>query len=75
MTTQEFMRQRCGKRPDHQLIFENETGDTVHAGYHLTEIKAAHFDTVDCGGQTNRWDETILQLWVPPQIQTRLMDT
>ena len=64
MTTQEFIA-ALRKTPDHQLIFENEAGDTVRAGYHLTEIKSAHFDTVDCGGQTNRWDETIVQLWVP----------
>ena len=64
MTTQEFIA-ALRKTPDHQLIFENEAGDSVHAGYHLTEIKAARFDTVDCGGQTNRWDETIVQLWVP----------
>ena len=64
MTTQEFIAVLRGT-PDHQLIFENETGNTVSPGYHLTEIKAAHFDTVDCGGQTNRWNETIVQLWVP----------
>ncbi|MCA1659307.1 MAG: DUF6428 family protein [Verrucomicrobiaceae bacterium] len=64
MTTQEFIA-ALRKTPDNQLIFENEAGDTVRAGYHLTEIKAAHFDTVDCGGQTNQWRETILQLWVP----------
>jgi hypothetical protein len=33
-----------------------------HRGYHLTELKAASFETVDCGGQTNRWQETIVQL-------------
>lgn len=64
MTTQEFIA-ALRKTPDNQLIFANGAGDTVHAGYHLTEIKAAHFDTVDCGGQTNRWNETIVQLWVP----------
>ena len=64
MTTQEFIA-ALRKTPDDQLLFENEAGDSVHAGYHLTEIKAAHFDTVDCGGQTNRWNETIVQLWVP----------
>src|SRR5687767_13750373 len=64
MTTHEFIA-ALRKTPDHELIFENESGDSVHAGYHLTEIKAAHFDTVDCGGKTNRWDESILQLWVP----------
>lgn len=64
MTTQEFIA-ALRKTPEHKLIFENEAGDTVRAGYHLTEIKAAHFDTVDCGGQTNQWHETIVQLWVP----------
>ena len=64
MTTQEFIA-ALRKTPDNRLIFENEAGDTVRAGYHLTEIKAAHFDTVDCGGQTNQWHETIVQLWVP----------
>ena len=37
----------------------------VHGGYHLTELKAASFDTVDCGAQKNQWNETIAQLWVP----------
>ena len=64
MTTQKFIA-ALRKTPENQLIFENEAGDTVRAGYHLTEIKAAHFDTVDCGGQTNQWHETIVQLWVP----------
>ena len=64
MTTQEFIA-ALRKTPDNQLLFENEAGNTVRAGYHLTEIKAAHFDTVDCGAQTNQWDETIVQLWVP----------
>ena len=64
MTTQEFIA-ALRKTPESRLIFENEAGHRIHAGYHLTEIKAAHFETVDCGGQTNRWDETIVQLWVP----------
>ena len=64
MTTQEFIA-ALRQTPDDPLIFENEAGNRVHPGYHLTEIKAAHFDTVDCGGQTNRWNETIVQLWVP----------
>lgn len=64
MTTHEFIT-ALRQTPENELIFENEAGDNVQAGYHLTEIKAAHFDTVDCGGQTNRWDETIVQLWVP----------
>lgn len=51
--------------PDKELLFVNESGELVHRGYHLTEIKAASYQTVDCGGQSNDWHETILQLWVP----------
>ena len=72
MTTQEFTT-ALRKAPDHRLIFENEAGEAVRAGYHLTEIKATHFDTVDCGGQTNQWDETIVQLWVPAEADGESM--
>ena len=64
MTTNDFIaRLRCA--PDKPLLFVNAGGDTIHAGYHLTEIKAAKFETVDCGREKNRWNETIMQLWVP----------
>ena len=63
MKTQEFidqLRGAGGKR----VVFLDENGTAMHHGYHLTELKAATFDTVDCGGQKNRWNETIVQLWV-----------
>ena len=61
--------------PGKQLIFANKSGETVPPGYHLTEIKAANFDTVDCGGQVNHWPETILQLWVPADAGEEYMIT
>lgn len=64
MKTEDFIA-RLHRAPDKALLFVNDDGDTIHPGYHLTEIKAAKFDTVDCGGQKNRWNETIMQLWVP----------
>jgi hypothetical protein len=64
VTTQDFIA-RLRRAPDKPLLFVNAKGDTIHADYHLTEIKAAKFDTVDCGGEKNRWNETIMQLWVP----------
>jgi hypothetical protein len=64
VTTQDFIAQ-LRRAPDQPLLFVNAEGDTIHAGYHLTEIKAAKFDTVDCGGEKNRWNETVMQLWVP----------
>jgi hypothetical protein len=36
-------------------------------------LKAAAFDMVDCGGQVNRWQETIVQLWVPSEGQSGYM--
>jgi hypothetical protein len=66
VTTNEFIA-ALRQSPANRLLFVNEAGDAVRAGYHLTEIKAAHFDTVDCGGQTNRWNETVVQLWVPAE--------
>jgi hypothetical protein len=64
MTTNEFI-SALRAAPDNELMFINLAGHVVHSGYHLTELKAASFETVDCGGQTNRWQETIVQLWVP----------
>ena len=64
MTTQDFIAQ-LRRASDKPLVFVNTAGDTIHAGYHLTEIKAAKFDTVDCGGEKNGWSETVMQLWVP----------
>ena len=63
MTTQDFIAQ-LRRSPGNALVFVNPDGDTIHSGYHLTEIKAAKFDTVDYGGEKNRWDKIIMQLWV-----------
>jgi hypothetical protein len=64
MKTREFIEQLRGSHGN-QVVFVDENNTTIHGGYHLTELKAATFDTVDCGGQKNRWNETIVQLWVP----------
>lgn len=72
MKTNEFI-STLRARPDHQLIFVDPDGRTVRSGYHFTELKAALFETVDCGGQTNRWQETIVQLWVPSHAANEYM--
>ena len=64
MKTEDFI-STLRKAPAKQLVFTNSDGTMIHGGYHLTELKAASFDTVDCGAQKNRWNETIVQLWVP----------
>lgn len=43
------------------LLFDY-AGRTIQPGYHLTEVKAGAFVTLDCGGNPDRWQETILQL-------------
>jgi len=69
MKTREFI-ERLRDSPGKQVVFVDENDTTIHGGYHLTELKAATFDTVDCGGQKNRWNETIVQLWVPENVES-----
>jgi Family of unknown function (DUF6428) len=45
-----------------QLVFEY-AGRTIQPGYHVTEIKAAQFSSLDCGANPQEWRETIVQLW------------
>ena len=70
MKTNEFISE-LRRAPENQLLFVDGKGHAVHAGYHLTELKAASLDTVDCGGQANQWQETIVQLWVMKDRSTR----
>jgi len=72
MKTNEFI-SALRAAPSNQLIFADRDGHAVPSGYHLTELKAASFETVDCGGQTNRWQETIVQLWVPSHADNEYM--
>ncbi len=37
-------------------------GRVIRPGYHVTEVKAASFETLDCGGNPDQWRETILQV-------------
>jgi hypothetical protein len=37
-------------------------GRTIQSGYHVTEVKAGSFVTLDCGGNPDAWQETILQV-------------
>src|SRR6266508_679738 len=72
MKTNEFI-SMLRVAPDNQLIFVDLDGHTVRSGYHLTEVKAASCETVDCGGQTDCWEETILQLLVPSDAANEYM--
>lgn len=37
-------------------------GRQVQPGYHVTEVKAGSFIALDCGGNPDAWQETILQV-------------
>ena len=58
---------------DKALVFEY-AGREVQAGYHVTEVKAGSFVTLDCGGNPDAWQETILQVEdIPAAEGTRFM--
>lgn len=46
---------------DLPLVFMTEEGP-IGAGYHVTELKLAHVQSIDCGANTSRWKEVTLQL-------------
>jgi hypothetical protein len=47
---------------DKALVFVYD-GREVLPGYHVTEVKAATFASLDCGANPETWHETIIQLW------------
>ena len=63
MNTQEFL-SSLEPYTDQDLIF-NLGERTIKAGYHVTEIKSATIQAMDCGGQGAMWSETVVQLWTP----------
>lgn len=44
------------------LLFEYD-GQRIRLGYHITEVKAASYHALDCGGNPESWTEAVLQLW------------
>ncbi len=65
MKVQEFIT-KLNENKGASLLFEYIKGNFAGRNYHLTEIKNVTFKTVDCGGNTNNWKETHLQLWESP---------
>ena len=65
MNTQTFFN-TLKRNSDKALLFEYEPDKFVKANYHITEIKNHTIESVDCGGSSNSWQETIVQLWENP---------
>jgi hypothetical protein len=56
-TVLEALRPHRGRR----LVIRYD-GQLIRPGYHVTEVKAGSFVTLDCGGNPDAWQETILQV-------------
>jgi hypothetical protein len=65
MKTQEFL-SLLKAHQDKSLLFEYTPGQLVGANYHITEVKHLHVDSVDCGANSDSWNETVIQLWESP---------
>ena len=46
---------------DSPLVFSFE-GQTIHPGYHVTEIQHAGVNALDCGSGKDQWEEITVQL-------------
>lgn len=64
-STQAFLDRLRGAKPDQQLVFQLDQTVLVETGYHVTEVKAVTYSTMDCGGVADDWKETVIQLWNP----------
>lgn len=62
MTTTEFLAV-LETHKDLPLSFEYKKGAFARMDFHLTEVKNVTFDTVDCGGVPNYWQEVHVQIW------------
>lgn len=63
MKTQEFLT-ILQQNPHKPLVFVSPSGE-VPLGYHLTEVMSTQVHSMDCGGETSSWQQTILQLQDP----------
>lgn len=68
MQVQDFL-DKVADHSDLPLLFELNDGRVVQGGYHVTEIKNATYDTIDCGNSVHTWKEVIVQIWVPAEAQ------
>jgi Family of unknown function (DUF6428) len=65
ISTGRFLSTLRSARLDQRLIFQLNQSPLVAPGYHVTEVKAISYDTMDCGGVADSWQETVIQLWNP----------
>ena len=66
MQVSDFL-EKVDRYGDLPLLFELSSGHVVQGGYHVTEIKNASYETIDCGNSLHTWHEVVVQLWVPSE--------
>lgn len=71
MKTQEFLT-LLQENERKALLFEYKEGHFVDTNYHITEVKNTVIKSVDCGGRSDAWNETIIQLWESPSEKGKL---
>ena len=64
-TTEHFLSELRGVEPELQIVFQLGGATLVQPGYHVTEVKAVAYSTMDCGGVADSWNEAVIQLWNP----------
>ena len=47
--------------PAHELVFVAD-GQEIGAGFHVTELKKAAVNSIDCGQRLDSWNESVVQL-------------
>lgn len=47
--------------PSADLVFVAQ-GEVIQPDYHVTELKFAQLDSIDCGGEQQGWNELLIQL-------------
>lgn len=60
---------------DHLPLSLEYDDRVVQPGYHVSEVKAGSFITLDCGGNPDAWQETVLQVEDIPARDDRPMMT
>ena len=55
------------EHPRKKLGFSYRDGAFLRNDYHITEVKNVQVQATDCGGRQDSWEETVIQLWEPPQ--------
>ncbi|SMD33118.1 hypothetical protein SAMN04488029_1483 [Reichenbachiella faecimaris] len=59
------------ENPELGLEFEIESGKFIKPTFHITEVKNATIESVDCGGNPDSYKQTIIQLMVNPLEKMR----